>query len=104
MWGLTGCVGQVIYNRLYARPAAVVEGPQEGFWQRMANKSWTPLTYVSNEEYAEMLREKMMKIDVEVAILDEKMDALRKIQAGEQDEEQPAVAKGSSETTSNSRP
>ncbi|KAI7471669.1 hypothetical protein KC351_g12031 [Hortaea werneckii] len=84
MWGLSGLVGQATYNAMYAKPAVVVEGPKETFWERMAKKSWTPIKYVTNEEYAEMLREKMLKIDVEIAVLDDKIAELKKQQVQEE--------------------
>ncbi|KAI6791123.1 hypothetical protein KC363_g2406 [Hortaea werneckii] len=84
MWGLSGLVGQATYNAMYAKPAVVVEGPKETFWERMAKKSWTPIKYVTNDEYADMLREKMLKIDVEIAVLDDKIAELKKQQVQEE--------------------
>lgn len=84
MWGLSGYVGQLTYNSFYAKPAFVVEGPRETFWQRMAKKSWTPFKLISNEEYADMLREKVLKLDVEVAVLEDKIAAMRKQMAEEE--------------------
>lgn len=49
----------------------------------MAEKSWSPVTFMSNEEYVEILREKMLKVDVEVAVLDDKIAALQKQQNDE---------------------
>jgi len=39
---------------------------------------------MSNEEYADMLREKMLKADVEIAVLEDTITALRKQQHDEQ--------------------
>lgn len=33
---------------------------------------------LNNEEYAAMLRERQLKVDVEIAVIDEKIAALRK--------------------------
>ncbi|KAI7264295.1 hypothetical protein KC345_g8870 [Hortaea werneckii] len=96
MWGLSGLVGQATYNAMYAKPAVVVEGPKETFWERMAKKSWTPIKYVTNDEYAEMLREKMLKIDVEIAVLDDKIAELKKQQV----QEEAAVASATQASTS----
>lgn len=81
MWSLFGCMGQVTYNSFSARPAE--QQPKEKFWKRMAEKSWSPVTFMSNEEYVEILREKMLKVDVEVAVLDDKIAALQKQQNDE---------------------
>ncbi|KAI7526485.1 hypothetical protein KC331_g16931 [Hortaea werneckii] len=100
MWGLSGLVGQATYNAFYAKPAVVVEGPKETFWERMAKKSWTPIKYVTNDEYAEMLREKMLKIDVEIAVLDDKIAELKKQQA----QEEAAVASAPQQSDSSALP
>ena len=49
----------------------------------MAQKSWSPVTVMTNEEYATMLREKMLKVDVEIAVLEDKIAALRALQQQE---------------------
>ncbi|KAK5115840.1 hypothetical protein LTR85_009434 [Meristemomyces frigidus] len=79
MWSLFGCVGQLAYNRYSVAPKEQQQ-PKVGFWQRVAEKRWSPVTFMSNEEYAEKLREKLLKVDVEIAVLDDKIAALRKQQ------------------------
>ncbi|EME47121.1 hypothetical protein DOTSEDRAFT_165921 [Dothistroma septosporum NZE10] len=77
MFSLFGAAGQSIYNRWTTPKEAV---PKQNFWKRMAEKSWTPFKVLSNEEYAEMLKEKMLRVDVEIAILDDKIAALKEQQ------------------------
>ena len=36
------------------------------------------MSALTDEEYVEMLRERVLKVDAEIAILDEDLDALRK--------------------------
>jgi hypothetical protein len=81
MWSLIGGAGQMTYNAFANRPKAE---PKEGFWKRLANKSWSPVKAMSDEEYAKVLRERMLKVDVEIALLDDKIAALRKQQEEEQ--------------------
>ncbi|KAK4546432.1 hypothetical protein LTR36_002109 [Oleoguttula mirabilis] len=76
MWSLFGCLGQVAYDRYSAAPREP-QPPKVAFWQRMAEKSWSPVTFMSNGEYADKLREKLFKVDVEIAVLDDKIAALR---------------------------
>lgn len=77
-----GFVGQTVVNRWQARP--VDDKPSKGFWRSITPEfSW--MRHMSNEEYAGMLREKLMKVDVEIAVLDDKIAALRK-EAEAQDE------------------
>ncbi|KAK5118906.1 hypothetical protein LTR62_000117 [Meristemomyces frigidus] len=76
MWSLTGCLGQVAYNRYSNAPVEESSERKQGFWERTAKRKWSPMTFLSNEEYAEILREKMFKLDVEIAVIDDKLKAL----------------------------
>lgn len=80
MFAIFGAAGQHIYNR-YTAPTDV--RPRENFWKRMSEKSWTPFKVLTNDEYAEMLRDRMLKLDVEIAVLDDKIAALKEQQQRE---------------------
>lgn len=81
MWSLFGCVGQVAYNR-YSAPSSQQQQQvvKEGFWERMANKRWSPVTIMTDQEYANKLRDKLLRVDVEIALLDDKIAALKQEQ------------------------
>jgi hypothetical protein len=88
MWTIFGASGQYLYNRWASSPRQVdTAGPN--FWQRMSDKSWTPFKVLTNEEYAAMLREKMLKVEVEISILDDKMTALKEQQKNEESQVRP---------------
>lgn len=46
--------------------------------QRMAESKWIPLRSLSDQEYRDMLSEKLLSIDAEIALLDEKIEELEK--------------------------
>lgn len=46
--------------------------------QRMADSKWIPLRSLSDQEYRGMLNEKLLSIEAEIALLDEKMEELEK--------------------------
>ena len=79
MFSLFGFLGQIGYNK-YNERRDVDEPPKPGFWKRMSEKSWSPVTVMTNDEYTEMLKEKMLKIDVEISILEDRIQALREQQ------------------------
>ena len=68
-----GFAGQAISNRWSAakKPVESTE-PKRGFWQ-----SFIPMKHLTNEQYAEMLKERLLKVEVEISILDDKIAALR---------------------------
>lgn len=46
--------------------------------QRMADSKWIPLRSLSDEEYRGMLGEKLLSIEAEIALLDDKIEELEK--------------------------
>lgn len=74
MFAIFGAAGQHFYS---GWSAPTDRQPKENFWKRMSDKSWTPFKMLTNDEYSDMLKEKMLKVDVEIAILDDKIAALR---------------------------
>ena len=93
MFSLFGTAGQWMYNSLAASPKADA-GPQKNFWERVGERKWSPMKSLSNEEYAAMLRERQMKVDVEIAVIDDKIAALRKEMERNQMDVKPEEQKG----------
>jgi hypothetical protein len=46
------------------------------------------VTHLTDDQYADMLRERLLKVDVEIAVLDDKIAALKKDQAVQAPEKQ----------------
>lgn len=89
---LAGAAGQAVHNRWTATPAAPkADKPRRGFWESMT--SIGIVTHLTDDQYADMLRERKLKVDVEIAILDDKIAALKKQQA----EQPPASEEQDSE-------
>ena len=44
----------------------------------MADSKWIPLRHLSDDEYREILSEKLLSIEAEIALLDEKIEDLEK--------------------------
>jgi len=82
-----GFAGQAVHNRWTAKPAVPrSERPRRGFWESMTSIGL--VTHLTDEQYAEMLRERLLKVDVEIAILDDKIAAIKNDQAVQSVEEQ----------------
>lgn len=94
MWCIFGATGQFMYNRR-TLPAQRAEPKGPGFWQSMSDKSWTPFKVLSNEEYAGMLKEKLLRVEAEISIIDDKIAAMKGQQQAEVAREGEAAAKKS---------
>lgn len=88
MFTLFGYVGQTVYDTLDARHServasdiqAAAEGKIEDkkrFWERIAEMKWSPLTAVSDEDYGSMLKEKLLRVEAEIALVDEEVERLK---------------------------
>lgn len=47
------------------------QNPSKPLFQRIADSKWVPLRHLSDEEYREILSEKLLGIEAEIAVLDE---------------------------------
>ncbi|KAI9852211.1 MAG: hypothetical protein M1838_001448 [Thelocarpon superellum] len=82
MFSLFGLAGQGVYNRLDAQHmqqqgAGVPDRAGPGFWHRLAQKKWTPVQVLSDEEYEQLLREKALRIEAEIAVIEDDMKLLQ---------------------------
>jgi hypothetical protein len=99
MFSLFGWAGQSLYNELDARhtrqlqssipsptaasttktspssPPAASNSPS--FLQKLAGKKYSPMKILSDAEYETMLRERLLHVDAEIALLDEKIDMVK---------------------------
>ncbi|CAO1599182.1 hypothetical protein XANCAGTX0491_002922 [Xanthoria calcicola] len=98
MFSLFGFAGQYVYNALDARhhdhgplPTATTqtkpttsethEGAEaqdtksdEPLWKRVLNSKWSPMKVLSDEQYETILREKLLRVEAEIAIVDEDIE------------------------------
>ncbi|KAH7139316.1 hypothetical protein B0J11DRAFT_392746, partial [Dendryphion nanum] len=55
------------------------EGKEEENWlQRIAKSKWSPLTELTDDQYADYLGEKLLAIEASIAVIDDKIEVLRK--------------------------
>jgi hypothetical protein len=57
---------------------ANANNPSRPLAQRMAESKWIPLRALSDEEYRDMLGEKLLSVEAEIALLDDKIAELEK--------------------------
>ncbi|KAF4337376.1 hypothetical protein FBEOM_8760 [Fusarium beomiforme] len=79
VWTTVGAGGQMIANRMAARKPKV-DDENESFWTR-----WSPLKKLTDQEYRDMMSEKMLRIDADIALIDDRIAELRK-RAEEEDQ------------------
>ncbi|RAL14892.1 uncharacterized protein BO97DRAFT_403928 [Aspergillus homomorphus CBS 101889] len=76
-----GYLGQSTYNAIDAWQLEKANTPSKPILQRIADSKWIPLKSLSDDDYRGILREKLLSIEAEIAILDEKIEALEKLKS-----------------------
>ncbi|KAH8178588.1 Beta-ketoacyl synthase [Sarocladium implicatum] len=87
MWAATMTGGQIGVN--YWSSQAPKQAGEDDSWLR---SKWSPLKKLTDKEYIEMMEEKRLKLDVEIALIDDRIADLRLAQA-KSDEEQSQASK-----------
>ncbi|KAF2197339.1 hypothetical protein GQ43DRAFT_381238 [Delitschia confertaspora ATCC 74209] len=86
MFTFFGFTGQHLYNRLDARHLDKVTAPdltaqeleERGNWlKRFAQTKWSPMTVLSDEEYEKMLKEKLLRIETDLELVEERLVELK---------------------------
>nr|POF14067.1 hypothetical protein CFP56_03091 [Quercus suber] len=74
MWSCFGGMGQWVANVWIGRDRTESKIP---FVQRIASSKWSPIQVMTDDDYAKVLNERMLKVEVEISILDDKIAALK---------------------------
>ena len=84
MFSIFGLLGQSIYNSLDALHTEELQlASNDGkpastpFWRRVGNSKWSPMKVLTDEQYEKMLRERLLRVNAEIALVDENIEKLR---------------------------
>lgn len=94
MFGLFGATGQYAYSRINAQESLPNTEDAKGKFQWM-NSKWSPVKVLTDAEYETMLREKLLNINAQIALVDENIEDLR---AQEREIAKEVSMKGNKET------
>ncbi|KAH1485499.1 hypothetical protein KXW28_005269 [Aspergillus fumigatus] len=84
VFSLLGYLGQRSYNAIDSWQIEHANTPSKPILQRIADSKWIPLKTLSDDEYRGILGEKLLSIEAEIAIIDEKIEELEKVKANGQ--------------------
>ncbi|KAL1797687.1 hypothetical protein ACET3X_004293 [Alternaria dauci] len=89
MFALFGWGGQRGYNYLDARNSSELrvqaelrargeDKPKENLMHRIAKSKWSPMQVLTDDDYENMMQEKLLRVEAQIAVIDDKIDAMRK--------------------------
>lgn len=68
MWSLFGASGQALGSALSGR----------SFGTKYLASRWSPVTPLTDQQYEKMLEEKLLKVDAEIAIINDNINEVRR--------------------------
>ncbi|QKX58263.1 uncharacterized protein TRUGW13939_05384, partial [Talaromyces rugulosus] len=89
LFSLFGYVGQKTWNFVERRQQENEGKGPKPILQRMAESKWVPLRSLSDDEFRNLLNEKLLSIEVDISLLDEKIQSLERERALEQSQKAP---------------
>ena len=78
MIGLIGCAGQSGYETFSEKKSDINSVDSRPLMERLSESKWMPLKSLSNEKYAQMLNDKLLRLEVEISMIDDKIANLQK--------------------------
>lgn len=72
-----GFLGQGAFNIFDTWRIDTYEERQKPILQRMSQSKWFPMKSIPDDDYARTLKERSMNLDAEIALIDEKIEALK---------------------------
>ncbi|KAI1980308.1 hypothetical protein LOZ53_001780 [Ophidiomyces ophidiicola] len=77
VFSIVGAVGQMSLNVADDWHSQRANTPQRPLLERLAESKWMPIKTLTDEKYKDMLNEKLLGVEVEIALIDERIDELR---------------------------
>ncbi|KAI4232947.1 MAG: hypothetical protein L6R40_007227 [Gallowayella cf. fulva] len=90
MFSVFGFAGQHLYNALDANHQLSLTNqpttdaletptarPLEPRWRRMLNSRWSPMKVLSDEEYEQLLKEKLVRVEAELAMVEDNIEEIQ---------------------------
>ncbi|KAK8927736.1 hypothetical protein VCV18_004220 [Metarhizium anisopliae] len=86
IWGLVGAGGQAIANR--STPSQASKSSDGSSWL----SKLSPLKKLTDEEYIDMMKEKILKVEVDIALIDDRIAELKAAEEGKEGRSQAGDA------------
>ncbi|KMU81472.1 hypothetical protein CISG_09043 [Coccidioides immitis RMSCC 3703] len=80
VFSLLGYLGQLSYNVADRWHTQIAGLPKKSLADRVAESKWMPIKVLTDEKYKAMLNEKLLGVEVEIALIDDRIRELRESQ------------------------
>ena len=83
-FSIFGLAGQAAYNAIDASDLPYDDGP--GLLERWLNSRYFPVKRIPHDDYKSMMNEKLIRVEAEMALIDEEIDRVKALERDQQDE------------------
>jgi hypothetical protein len=77
MFAILGAGGQALYNRADDQVSEFAQSTSKNSMDSWLNSKWSPMRPLSSSEYEVMLQERLLRVNADIALIDENIEALR---------------------------
>lgn len=77
MFAILGAGGQALYNRADDQVSEFAQSAPSNRIESWLNSKWSPMRPLSESEYEIILRERLLRINADIALIDQNIEALR---------------------------
>ena len=78
VWSVVGLSGQFVVDALWSVLRKQRQGPSnQSLFDRIMSSKWSPMKKLTDEEYENMLQERLVRIEAEIALLDDDLNKLK---------------------------
>lgn len=78
VWSALGISGQFAFDIISPRLRDQRQGQSnQSLLERITSSKWSPMTKISDEDYEEMLQERLVRIEAEIAVIDDDIAKLK---------------------------
>lgn len=71
VFSLLGLGGAALQNRIKSKEQS------ESWFRKVIDGKWSPITRITNEDWERILEEKLLRVETEIAVLDDSIEELR---------------------------
>ena len=77
LFAALGAGGQALYNKADVQVSELAQSAPKNRMDAFLNSKWSPMRPLSSSEYETMLRERLLSVNADIALIDESIEALR---------------------------
>ena len=77
MFAILGAGGQALYNKADDQVSEFAQSAPKNRMESWLNSKWSPMRRLSGSEYENMLRERLLRVNADIALIEQNIEVLQ---------------------------